>query len=142
MGTYFGDNKVKIYLGDKLISGDSEELNPFPVGAIYMSIDSTDPSVYYGGTWIRIAEGRTLIGVGTGIDEENISKTITAEEKGGSYAMQQHLHKIYTTETETFSTQSGGYTSSRSSYNISQVGTGTSENIQPYYGIYIWKRIS
>ena len=38
--------------------------NPFPTGAIYMSVDSTDPSRLFGGQWQALNEGRVLIGAG------------------------------------------------------------------------------
>ena len=42
---------------------------PFPVGGIYMSTDSSNPSTIWSGTtWQAIAQGRVLIGVGTGTD--------------------------------------------------------------------------
>lgn len=37
----------------------------FPVGAIYITAGNTNPGTFLGGTWTQIAEGRTLIGVGT-----------------------------------------------------------------------------
>ena len=36
----------------------------YPVGAIYMSVNSTEPSTLFGGTWERL-KGRFLIGAGT-----------------------------------------------------------------------------
>lgn len=33
----------------------------FPVGSIYMSVNSTNPSTYFGGTWVEI-QGRFLLG--------------------------------------------------------------------------------
>ena len=37
----------------------------FPVGAIYITAGNTNPGTFLGGTWTQIAQGRTLIGVGT-----------------------------------------------------------------------------
>jgi len=37
----------------------------YPVGSIYMSINSTNPSILFGGTWERI-NGRFLLGAGNG----------------------------------------------------------------------------
>ena len=39
----------------------------YPVGSIYMSVNSTEPSTLFGGTWKRL-EGRFLIGAGTNSD--------------------------------------------------------------------------
>lgn len=35
----------------------------YPVGGIYMSVNSTSPAAIFGGEWERIANGRTLMGV-------------------------------------------------------------------------------
>lgn len=41
----------------------------FPVGAIYITAANTNPGAWLGGTWVQIAQGRTLIGAGTlGVD--------------------------------------------------------------------------
>ena len=37
----------------------------YPVGSIYLSISSTNPSTFLGGTWTQIAQGRTLFGAGS-----------------------------------------------------------------------------
>jgi hypothetical protein len=130
MGTYFGNNNVKVYLGDKLVSG--EELNPFPVGSIYMSIDSTSPAEYYGGTWEQIAGGRTLMGAGTGTDVDGTSKTITAEETGGSYNMSKHCHGLPTGYSRdrmwTISTSEKPDTA-RVKYSLVSYGSGKSGNV-------------
>ncbi len=54
-------------------------LDLFPIGAIYLTAGNTNPGTFLGGTWVQIAQGRTLIGVGTlGSD------TYTAGATGGA----------------------------------------------------------
>lgn len=36
----------------------------YPIGSIYISVNSANPGTIFGGTWQAYAEGRTLIGVG------------------------------------------------------------------------------
>lgn len=43
----------------------SQLLALFPIGAIYLTAGNTNPGTFLGGTWAQIAQGRTLIGVGT-----------------------------------------------------------------------------
>lgn len=73
----------------------------YPIGSIYMSMNSTNPSELFGGTWEQIAQGRCLIGAGTGTDSCSESKTFTAGDTGGEYnhvltveEMPSHNHSI------------------------------------------------
>lgn len=67
---------------------------PYPIGAIYLSVDNTNPSKLFGGTWEQIAKGRTLVGVDTSDTDFN-----TVKKTGGSKYLQSHYHNIdlYTT---------------------------------------------
>lgn len=51
----------------------------YPIGAIYMSVASTNPATLFGGTWVAWGSGRVPVGVDTGQTEFN-----TVEETGGS----------------------------------------------------------
>lgn len=59
----------------------------YPVGSIYITVVSTNPSTYFGGTWVAFATGRTLVGIDTGQTEFD-----TIEETGGAKS---HKHKGY-----------------------------------------------
>ena len=50
----------------------------YPVGSIYMSVNSTDPSTLFGGTWVAWGSGRVPVGVKTSDSNFN-----TVEETGG-----------------------------------------------------------
>lgn len=69
----------------------------YPIGSIYMSVNSTEPSTLFGGTWERL-KGRFLIGAGAVTDTNSNTRfgSIGAEEPdfangetGGQY-----LHKL------------------------------------------------
>lgn len=72
-------------------SGETDFNAIYPVGSIYMSVSSTNPSVLFGGTWTRL-EGRFLLGA---------SSTYSAGQTGGeaqhtllSSEMPSHSHSI------------------------------------------------
>lgn len=48
----------------------------YPVGSIYMSTTSTNPSTYFGGTWVAWGGGRVPVGINTGdTDFDTVEKT-------------------------------------------------------------------
>jgi hypothetical protein len=55
----------------------STEINcPYPVGAIYISVNDTNPQNIFGGTWEAFGVGKTLIGVDTNdTDFNTVQKT-------------------------------------------------------------------
>ena len=54
-------------------------LNVYPVGSIYMSVNSTDPAELFGGTWERWGAGRVPVSVNA--QDTNFN---TAEKTGGA----------------------------------------------------------
>lgn len=134
----------------------------YPVGAIYMSVDSTNPSEIFGGTWEAFAQGRVLVGVDTNQIEFN-----EVEKTGGSKFLQEHTHTINSAGAHTHNvkalsgsasgsgsclesfgngapktrTVSGAALSAGShTHTMSSAGDGDSENLQPYITCYMWKR--
>lgn len=51
----------------------------YPVGSIYMSVNNTNPSTLFGGTWVAWGQGRVPVGVNT-----SDASFDTVEETGGS----------------------------------------------------------
>lgn len=115
----------------------------YPVGAIYMSVSSTNPTNLFGGVWEQImdkfllASGNTF-GAGTTGGEANHTLTINE--------MPSHTHTV--------PVKSGSYmtvpTSSGTNWlpyynNATTTSTGGSRahnNMPPYLTVYVWKRVS
>lgn len=71
----------------------STEINcPYPVGAIYMSIDSTNPEYIFGGTWEAFAQGRTLIGMGSNGTTNYTTVGATGGSETHSHDLSNHTH--------------------------------------------------
>ena len=82
----------------------------YPVGSIYMSVVNTNPSQFFGGTWVAWGAGRVPVGINTGDGNFN-----TVEKTGGSSVvtltanqMPSHTHTFTGNATTTGS--AGGHT--------------------------------
>ena len=119
----------------------------FPIGSLYFNINNINPSIYFGGTWIRWGQGRVLIGV-----DENDSDFYEAELEGGasthtltSEEMPQHDHLMRRYENSVASGSTDlplSYTTSgRTAYKSNTIGGGLAHNnLMPFATCYIWKR--
>ena len=122
--------------------------NPFPVGAIYMSVDCTlSPDIIFGGTWERIG-GRFLLGA---------DSTYAAGSTGGEAAhtltyneMPSHSHQV---SMKDISNDTAIYQGTGSIYDnvcrsqatlpktTTEAGGGQAHNnMPPYLAVYMWKR--
>lgn len=131
----------------------SQVLNAYPVGSIYMSVNSTNPGKLFGGTWEQI-QGRFLLGQGTGYSVGTTggeaSHTLSVSElpknighlnalswasnnwmTDGSFSVEQK-HKDRTSP--------GGSDWGDALYTLSGGGSAHN-NMPPYLVVYIWKRI-
>lgn len=137
-------NEILNKLKDSIL--DEASLKMHPINSIYISVDSTNPSTLFGGTWEAFATGRTLVGVDTSQTEFN-----TVEKTGGSKQLQSHKHQLdgfYLAgnrggEHEVVH-QSGGFWGSDNGAGsfTKNTGGGDSGNLQPYITVYMWKRIA
>jgi hypothetical protein len=130
-----------------------ENLGIFPIGSIYITTTATNPQAYLPGFWQAAAEGRVLIGVGTGTDINAVNKTIAAAEIGGEYDHQLTVPELPAhTHTETRHTFQTGDDFGpglgirfQSVVTVDSGSTGGDQphnNVQPYLGVYIWERIA
>jgi len=77
------------------ISGTNIFLKVYPVGAVYVSTSSTNPSSLFGGTWSAIGEGRVLQAITSGStgNAGSSSKTVTIGfTSSGTHS---HVHQWY-----------------------------------------------
>lgn len=118
----------------------------YPIGSIYLSINNTNPSIFFGGKWEQISKGRTLVGV-----DESDSDFNTPQKIGGSKFLQNHTHSINTTPRDLPVTWQHGVQrftydyapiSNPNTYqaDVGVAGSGNSGNLQPYFTCYIWCR--
>ena len=123
--------------------------NVYPVGSIYMNVNSTNPGTLFGGTWEQI-QGRFLLGM---------SSSYPAGSQGGEAThkltvpeMPSHSHvALYGTSgdvddflggsTEDYGVRPGSGNATSRAYNTSSTGGGQAHNnMPPYLSVYIWKR--
>lgn len=129
-------------------------LTLYPVGAVYISANSTSPASLFGGTWESIG-GRFLLGAdatyAAGSTGGEATHTLTTDE------MPEHKHKGITIAgnklTAWSETGTGGVFDMNSLFNGSGHNTndfyaepeGSSQphnNMPPYLAVYMWKRVS
>ena len=79
--------------GETLFHWENDVMTPgdwltmYPIGSIYLSINNTNPSALFGGTWERFANGRVLIGV-----DESQTEFNAPQKTGGHKELQSHNH--------------------------------------------------
>ena len=115
----------------------------YPVGSVYTSVVSTDPSTLFGfGTWSAFATGRTLVGIDTGQSEFN-----TVEETGGAKThtlttseMPSHSHSVVVGGGSSEGLTTSNYLAFGSASTGLAGGDQAHNNLQPYIVVYFWKR--
>ena len=113
----------------------------YPVGSIYMSVTSTNPATYFGGTWVAWGSGRVPVGINTSDSNFN-----TVEKTGGASAvtltasqMPSHTHTF--TGSSTTTNSAGGHThnigrdtdggAGSSRYTVHSAGTSGAQATSP-----------
>lgn len=117
----------------------------YPIGSIYISMNSTNPSELFGfGTWELTSKDRFLLGVGDTYTQANTTggeatHTLTVDE------IPSHRHSIaaYGNGFRAESTGSTANTDNETKMYTDNTGGGQPHNnMPPYLTAYIWKRIS
>lgn len=116
----------------------------YPVGSIYLSVNSTNPSTYLGGTWAQIKD-RFLLACGdtysNGATGGEATHTLTTAE------MPAHTHPL-TLRVQWVNGTGNIQSASNNSYwkdvqtgdSGSTGGGGAHNNMPPYLAVYVWKR--
>lgn len=137
---YMWDNGAWVSQGS-IGSAGVKLLDVYPVGSIYMSVNSTDPSELFGGWWEQLKD-RFLLGAGA---------TYAAGETGGEAKhkltvaeLASHFHKTYVyspqgSEKTSCPSQSAQAYVERST--TSAGGDQPHNNMPPYLTVYMWRRI-
>lgn len=115
----------------------------YPVGSIYMSVNSTSPQTLFGGTWTRIEDTFLLAAGGTykaGTTGGEATHKLTIEE------MPSHNHyvpNIKYTDSDSghaYAESWGGGEDNRAIYTGNTGGNAAHNNMPPYLSVYMWKR--
>lgn len=111
----------------------------YPIGSVYISLTDTNPGTYLKGTWQQFAQGRTLVGVGSGGDGSN-TQTFDVNDTGGEYK-----HLLTKKELSFIDygalLQQNGSTIGVHSHGPGESGSEQISLMQPYYAVYFWKRV-
>ena len=148
-----------IYAGCGTEGGDGFKVATFdevyPVGSIYMSVNDTNPSILFGGTWEQIKDkfllsaGDSYAAGSTGGEEKH---TLTVSEMPShTHVQNQHRHSMgaiwsdgtgsdsrYVMESKR-GTQTR-YTAYSTPTNQNTGGGGAHNNMPPYLTVYMWQR--
>jgi microcystin-dependent protein len=118
----------------------------YPVGAIYMSVNSTNPNSLFGGTWSLWGTGRVPVCINTSDSDFNSSektggaKTVTLT----TSQIPSHTHGLARAPAGSGFKESYAYTNMSVREQTTQsdaTGGGSSHtNLQPYITCYMWKR--
>lgn len=148
-GTTLPSNPANNQLFFQTIGSNFVLDNVYPVGSIYMNVNSTNPGTLFGGTWEKI-QGKFLLGMSSsypaGSQGGEATHTLTTSE------MPNHKHVAFYGITGAVDDYLGGSTndyglsissdgSGNPTYETASSGGGAAHNnMPPYLSVYIWKR--
>ena len=151
LATLNGEGEIPIVNNDETKRINVVDL-VYPIGSIYMSVNSTNPSAIFGGTWEQI-QGRYLLGAGAPSQNTNTSMgSLTQEQLTWNFTAGETLgeltHTLSANEIPNFKFQVPHIANMEQGYqgiqnvSVSQSGTGVANEGQslPVSGVrYSWK---
>ena len=146
---YDGNSNATAVSPADLISSILQSI--YPVGSIYFSVNNTNPSTLFGGTWVSWGAGRVPVSVASSGTFNTVEKTggdethtLTVDE------LANHRHAGLTVPGATIywnngkeGTMTNGGISQGTGLTVSTAYTGSNtphNNLQPYITCYMWKR--
>ena len=158
-----GDIRLKgtVYIGcEKDSTGGKSIIDLiYPVGSIYMSVNSADPGTLFGGTWERIKD-RFLLSAGDTYAAGNTGGSAKATLPSHNHTFGSGGYQMWGAKIGAGSTEPGNQISGDKKYYAAVKGGSTSNykwlesvdskgvsdvsqaNMPPYLTVYVWKRIS
>lgn len=144
----------------KITASKTETINAvYPIGSIYMSVNSTSPASLFGGTWEQIKD-RFLLAAGSsysaGSTGGEATHTLTTTEMPAHHHDEDewlvHSYNRYTgqgvrttsitNEYNVFGTIHSGKTAENQSCTSTTGGGAEHNNMPPYVAVYMWKRMA
>ena len=158
-------DNAKFLRGDATWGSVPTPLMSYPIGSIYISVDSTSPASLFGGTWERIEGKFLLAATDNGATGTNILKnaSVAAGSTGGEAAHQlgtselpAHVHSpekggSYLAINVTSGSEiTAGFASGNNWTNMPKARSGsgsvgnndTHNTMPPFLAVYMWKRLS
>ena len=158
-----GDIRLKgtVYVGcEKDSTGGKSIIDLiYPVGSIYMSVNSADPGMLFGGTWQQIKD-RFLLSAGDTYAAGNTGGSAKATLPSHTHTFGSGGYQMWGAKIGTGSTEPGNQISGDAKYYAAAKGKSTSNykwlenvdskgvsdvsqaNMPPYLAVYVWQRIS
>lgn len=131
----------------------------YPVGSIYISVNSTDPGTLFGGTWQQIKD-RFLLSAGDTYAAGNTGGSAKATLPSHTHTLGSGGYQLWGAKIGAGSTEPGNQISGDAKYYAAAKGNSTSNykwissvdskgvsdvsqaNMPPYLAVYVWQRLS
>lgn len=161
--TASGDIRLKgtVYIGcEKDSTGGKSIIDLiYPVGSIYMSVNSADPGTLFGGTWKQIKD-RFLLSAGDTYAAGNTGGSAKATLPSHTHTFGSNGYDLWVAKRGKGSTEPGNQISGDAKYYAAATGGSTANykwlssvdskgvsdvsqaNMPPYLAVYVWQRLS